>query len=365
MPAPIGIGVIGTGFGADVILPALQSESSFIVRAISGGESGRALYSPAVKASGLATTSVDALLAANNIQAVVVAVPPFAQLALVEKALRAGKHVLCEKPFTANLDQAIKACSVASSSKCLLAVDYEFRYDALVESCLEQVAVGRIGKLKNINVRWWNGGSLRDDRRWSWRDDIGSCGGVLTEWCSHVVDYLPLIGGASFSDISCWLRTEIMTRLDMDDQPRSVTVPDGCVLKGRLEGDIRVLVDVSTARTTQHGHRIELCGEHGNFIAEIVPPYGSAQLSCSISVAGVTVPEFETITDSDGDTRAIAIGRLLRDFAARINGSDRARLPTCKGALATWNTISAAFASAREGGRPISLSKQQIFQEVK
>ena len=194
-PPPIGIGVIGTGFGAEVILPALQAEPSFIVRAISGGESGRGLCNPVVKASGLATTSVDGLLATNDIQAVVVAVPPFAQLALVEKALRAGKHVLCEKPFTANLYQATKACGVASAAKCLLAVDYEFRYDTLIESCLQQVAVGHIGKLKNINVRWWNGGSLRCDRRWSWRDDIGSCGGVLTEWCSHVVDYLPLIGG--------------------------------------------------------------------------------------------------------------------------------------------------------------------------
>jgi len=354
-PPPIGIGVIGTGFGAEVILPALQAEPSFIVRAISGGESGRGLCNPVVKASGLATTSVDGLLATNDIQAVVVAVPPFAQLALVEKALRAGKHVLCEKPFTANLYQATKACGVASAAKCLLAVDYEFRYDTLIESCLQQVAVGHIGKLKNINVRWWNGGSLRCDRRWSWRDDIGSCGGVLTEWCSHVVDYLPLIGGASFSDISCWLRTEIATRLDEDDQPRLVTVPDGCLLKGRLGGDIRVSVDVSTARSTQHGHRIELCGEHGNYIAEIVPPYGSAQFSCSISVDGVTVPEIGTTTDSGGDTRVIAITRLLRDFAARIHGRDCARLPTCTGALAAWSTISAAFASAREGGRPLSL----------
>ncbi len=365
MSEAIGVGIVGGGFGADVILPALLAESDFEVRAIAASGAGQSLDKPVVKASGVAVTSVDRLMVADDIAAVVVAVPSSVQAVLVEMALRNGKHVLCEKPFTMCLEQANKACGIASEARRVLAVDYQFRYDPLVDACVAAAAAERIGRVRAIKVRWWSGGALRDDRFWSWRDDAQRCGGVLTEWCSHVIDYLPRIGGSAFAEVACRLRTDVPSRLAADAHRQAVTTPDGCLLDGVLRGDVHVSADVSTAQSTEHGHCIRLVGERGTFVAEIVPPYGLAQLTCTTRVAGGTIKLCGKVDELGCDTRLHSERRLLKDYAARVRGSYSGKLPLCSDAKQVWVVMSAALESARTGGQRILLGAREFNGDVK
>lgn len=355
MPSPLGIGIIGSGFGADVILPAVLSQEDLHVHAVAPGKSGRKSDKTTLKHSDVPQLSISNLLTIPDVEAIIVAVPPFAQKACVELALSAGKHVLCEKPLTTDLLNATSLCEAARSSNRILGIDYEFRYDPLITSCIDAKEEGLTGKITQINVEWWTGGSLRNGREWSWRDDITCCLGVLTEWCSHVIDYILFITGSTFSDVSCQLSFDVLFRNDHLGVAHHVTTPDGCTITGNLANGIVVTIDVSTARLDNLGHRIELIGDSGRFISKLLPPYGYSNYSFLANTAGIFNTFHHNTKSSTSDPRVDSVRSLVNQFARRIAGPDSPKLPICKDAIAVWRTIEASYLSALSGGKRMNV----------
>jgi len=350
MNRPIGFGIVGSGFGVDVILPALLANPEFDVRSIAVGKSSTGTDKLRGRLTNIAAVSVEELLEANDIQAVVIAVPPHIQAELIGMALLAGKHVICEKPFTASLEEATIACRAASKEARFIAIDYEFRYDPLVTSCLRGIASGYLGELKQIKIRWWTGSALREDRPWSWRDDSKCCGGVLTEWCSHIIDYVPLLADSSFYDIGCVLRTDQRTRRGNDGRHYEVNTPDGCIINATLTNAVEVSIDVSTAQSALLGHFIEIHGENGVFRAEITPPYTASNLRLSLNNNHIREFKLDDVAMSN-DIRVDAVAKLAKDFGAVIGGSsDAPLLPRCQEGVSVWEVLGAARISSEGGG---------------
>ena len=92
-------------------------------------------------------------------------------------ALRAGKHVLCEKPFTSNEPEARQVAAVAEASGLVLMEAFHWRYHPLAARMLEIVASGELGPIRHVeaalcfplpkfsDIRWQldlAGGSLMD-----------------------------------------------------------------------------------------------------------------------------------------------------------------------------------------------------------
>src|SRR5215510_5460188 len=101
----LGAIVTGTGFGVLTHLRALRA-AGFEVRALVGRDPART--EDRAKRSGvpLGLTSLAQALALPGVDAVAVATPPHTHAEIVLAALRAGKHVLCEKPFTRDAREA-------------------------------------------------------------------------------------------------------------------------------------------------------------------------------------------------------------------------------------------------------------------
>jgi predicted dehydrogenase len=100
--APVRVGVMG---GADIarrrVLPAMAGCSQVDVVAVASRDGGRAAEL-ALAFGGRPVHGYDALLALDEVEAVYVPLPVALHAAWVERALRAGKHVLAEKPLTAD-----------------------------------------------------------------------------------------------------------------------------------------------------------------------------------------------------------------------------------------------------------------------
>src|SRR5262245_23108684 len=62
-------------------------------------------------------------------------------------ALEAGKHVLCEKPFTANADEAEHVAAVGRGTDLVLMEAFHYRYHPMTERALEIIGSGEIGAL--------------------------------------------------------------------------------------------------------------------------------------------------------------------------------------------------------------------------
>ncbi len=96
--------------------------------------------------------SYDALIADPAVEAVYVSLPNALHHEWTLKALRAGKHVLCEKPLASNLAQAQEMFDTARGAGRVLAEAFMYRSHPLTHAVQQAVAEGRIGTLKVIRT---------------------------------------------------------------------------------------------------------------------------------------------------------------------------------------------------------------------
>ena len=127
--------------------------------------------------------------------AVVLAVPPLFHHDMVMRALRAGKHVLCEKPFGLDAGQAAQMLDRSREAGTVCMVDYQFRMAPERMRLKELLEAGAIGRILRVNVEWTVRGRAAGNSAWSWQFDPSSGGGVLFAFGSHVVDYLQWLAG--------------------------------------------------------------------------------------------------------------------------------------------------------------------------
>jgi predicted dehydrogenase len=70
------------------------------------------------------------------------------------KALRAGKHVLCEKPFASNAKEAMEMANAAKETGKVLSEAFAYRYHPLAARMKEVISSGDLGKIKNLEARF-------------------------------------------------------------------------------------------------------------------------------------------------------------------------------------------------------------------
>ena len=81
-------------------------------------------------------------------------------------ALKAGKHVLCEKPFTANADEARSVAEVDNANPGVVVMEaFHYQYHPLAKRLVEIVRSGELGTIRNVDVAFsaplWKKGDIR------------------------------------------------------------------------------------------------------------------------------------------------------------------------------------------------------------
>lgn len=188
MPAPhpgrqaFRVGIIGYGLaGASFHAPLLSVEPAFALSAVAT----RNAEAVARDWPGARVMPVEALLVDPGLDLVIVATPNDSHAALAEKALRAGKHVVVEKPFTLDSGEATRLGALAREQGRCLAVFHNRRWDGdflTVRQLLEQ---GRLGKLYSFESHY---DRFRPQVKKRWKEDEGPGGGTLWDLGAHLVD---------------------------------------------------------------------------------------------------------------------------------------------------------------------------------
>ena len=94
------------------------------------------------------------LLADPDIDAIYNPLPNSLHAEWTIRALKAGKHVLCEKPFAANVREAEEMATVARETELVLSEAFAYRYHPLTTRVKEILANGEIGKIKHIEAQF-------------------------------------------------------------------------------------------------------------------------------------------------------------------------------------------------------------------
>jgi predicted dehydrogenase len=143
----IGVGVIGYGYWGPNLVRNFAEQRDAAVRVVCDARPSRLedvqRRYPHVRVTG----DPASLLSDPAVDAVVVATPAEHHFELGMQALRAGKHLLVEKPIASTSEQAARLIDEAARRRLTLMVDHTFVYTAAVQKMRELTAAGELGEI--------------------------------------------------------------------------------------------------------------------------------------------------------------------------------------------------------------------------
>src|SRR5438105_3297426 len=187
---PIRVGLIGFGFVSKTFhVPLLKATDGYKITAVSSSH-------PADVSAMIAGVDVvadpNALATHPDIDLVVIASPNETHAPLAEAAMRAGRNVVVDKPFTITVAEARHLAAVAKEKKVLLSVFQNRRWDSdflTVQDAIRRDLVGRIVLFESRIDRY------RPEVRERWREIPGPGAGLLYDLGPHLIDQTLLLFG--------------------------------------------------------------------------------------------------------------------------------------------------------------------------
>ncbi|NVK56753.1 MAG: Gfo/Idh/MocA family oxidoreductase [Alteromonadaceae bacterium] len=175
--------MVGFGYAAQTFhLPFLQENASFSLRAVVSSDSAKVHNN----VPGIAVyDSLDAALQQGQFDLVIITTPNVLHAPQTEQALRAGCHVLVEKPFTLSSADATALIRLAKQHARQLCVFHNRRFDGdflTVKQLLAEQAVGEVKRFENRFDRF------RPEPRKRWRENAGPGSGIFWDLGPHLID---------------------------------------------------------------------------------------------------------------------------------------------------------------------------------
>lgn len=277
-----------------------------------------------------ARSTLDALLAEGEPEAVVIGSPSALHLEHVVKAAEAGLHVLCEKPLALDQNGIQTAIDVCARHGRLLQVGFNRRFDPNTMAMRAEVESGRIGQLR----------SLRITSRDPWPpsiDYVKSSGGMIMDMTIHDLDLARFLTGEEVVEVSafggCLIDRAIGEAGDIDLATIMLRFESGAV--GVVEN----------TRATPYGYdqRVEVLGSEASVESENMTPSRVVTRSASGQTAPNPLPFFLQRYEA-------AFSRQLQGFADAVR---EAKGVTVSGedALRAHN-IAKAVQRSLDSGRP-------------
>jgi predicted dehydrogenase len=263
---PLGVAVVGTGFGQKVHIPGLQAHHKTQVVAVYHRDREKAKAIAAAHQIPQACDSIEAMVALPEVQAVTIATPPFLRHPIATTVLQANKHLLLEKPTALNGAEAIALAELARDRNRIVTLDFEFRFVPAWQRLAELLAEGYVGNLRLVKIDWTVPGRADPHRAWNWyaRKDQG--GGALGAFASHSFDYITWLFGP-VQRLCARLSTAIPERPDpVTGQLKPVDADDTCSLILDLACGAPCQVAISSVTYAGRGHWVEVYGDRGTLV---------------------------------------------------------------------------------------------------
>jgi len=180
---PVRVGIIGFGNAGRLIhAPLIRHTSGFDLVAVASSRP-RAVREALPDVA--AYPDADAMLAAPDIDLIVVASPPDTHARWAEAALAAGKHVLVEKPFTVTLAEAAGVLDRAHQAGKMVTVFQNRRFDGCFRSVRAAIETGALGRLNHFESQYNRFNTVVSE---SWRAAAAPGSGLWYDTGVHVVD---------------------------------------------------------------------------------------------------------------------------------------------------------------------------------
>src|SRR4051812_20536465 len=264
------------------------------VALIGRGLGGTAFHAPLIRALPelelvmmVGAAEAEAAAVADGIDLVVISSPNRTHFPLAEAALRAGKHVVIDKPFAVSLNEADALIALARERGRLLSVFHNRRWDG--DFLTVRKMPPRIGELLLFEAHW---DRFRREIRPGWKDAADGGAGMLNDLGPHLIDQALMLFGLPEA-----LSADVLAQRD------GASVDDYFALTLHY-GTMRVVLGASTL-IMEPRPRFALHGTHGSFVKHGLDPQEAAlKAGADPRSAGADAAEnFGTLTTEAGAER--------------------------------------------------------------
>ena len=302
-------GIMGTGniarqFADGVRKSAKRSE----LAAVGSRSADSASQFAQERGTGVAHDSYEKLIADPNVQAVYISLPNSLHHEWTLKSLKAGKHVLCEKPFALTRSQSTEMFDVAKKNKLVLIEAFMYRSHPLTHAIIDAMRAGEIGNLRMIRTSFCYKTSRIDGND---RFDRALGGGGLMDVGCYCINFTRMLAREEPDQIHA---TAHMHEKGVDDAlTATMRFPSG------------IVASFTCGMTVHADNTAYLCGDEG-FI-EIPVPWKPAVTQAAYTVARSTPPKMDIAAGAapkpERETRQVDAGMELYaleadDFAAAV-----------------------------------------------
>lgn len=321
----IKVGVVGANmtandplrhsWGARAHLPALRALPEFEVVAVCTNHLETAQHTADHFGIPLAFADVETLVEHPDVDVVDVCVAAAAHHAVASRALAAGKHVVCEWPLGATLDETSALCDAAVTAGVHHAMCLQARYAPVYQHMRALVAGGYVGRVLSCSF----------NASMAMAPSPRSASLALIHF-GHCFDTLCFVAGQELRQRSA------IVELD--------PVANHVLIHSRLDGGAIVDVNIRHVPAFASGLVFEIDGTEGVLVASIdgadLPARGIRSLGEQLnqatlhgarvgeSVCAIAVPDdHRWVPDEIGSGPALAIAQLFRRFAASLSSGDR------------------------------------------
>ena len=207
-------GILGcSGIGKSRTIPGLLACENAELYAIAGRNEEKLKAYAEPFAPKKLYTDYQALLDDENVDAVYLPLPNGIHMEWVEKAAKAGKHILCEKPMALTEEQVREMFAAAKANGVLLEEAYAYRHAQLAQKVKEIVDSGAIGRIRYLESKH----STFDTNRSGIRYQKGNGGGAVYDVTCYNVSLASYLLGKDPVDMSVYCGFDKETGVDTSD----------------------------------------------------------------------------------------------------------------------------------------------------
>ncbi|MEO6568944.1 MAG: Gfo/Idh/MocA family oxidoreductase [Opitutaceae bacterium] len=253
----LGFGIVGVGMIADFHAQALAqvSGAKLVGVATRNAENGRTFA--AKHGLSFSTTDVHELIARPDVNVICVTTPSGAHLDPALAAIKAGKHVVIEKPMEITTERADQLIEAAAKAGVRLAPIFQARFGEGAKTVKTALEAGRFGRLvlASAAVKWHRGAQYYS----GWKGTLTlDGGGALINQAIHAVDLLQWFAGMP-AEVFSFKTRRVHTNIEAEDTA-SATL--------RFQNGALGTIEATTALWPGWQRRLEICGENGSVALE-------------------------------------------------------------------------------------------------
>ena len=264
----IKVGIIGTGFGSKVHLPAFTDHPDFepVILCGRSAEKGEKI---AKEYNIKFTTDWNSVTKNPDVDLVAITTPPYLHYKMAKESLENNKHILLEKPTTSNAKEAQKLYRMADERNLIGLMAHEFRWEPSRQLVKKLLTENFIGNLGEVSFYYHTSGFATSEKPpYGWLSDAKYDGGMLGASASHYADLARYLTGYELSDVYGKIFTRQPVRKDRNGQVHTVTADDGYFIQGTFENGASLLINYSGTNAAPLPTRLIFSGDVGAIYIE-------------------------------------------------------------------------------------------------